>query len=114
RRGRSHFGLTLSGVGPASFKSGTREVVAHHASGPRDLDELPEYVDEDHKNGYPPRFDEPMDVEDTSDVTSLLEEDQGPMLVEEGPNMLLEKCRYWPACKNGDRCPNYHPSVLCK
>ncbi|EEC08638.1 NY-REN-37 antigen, putative [Ixodes scapularis] len=113
RRGRSHFVLTLSGVGPASFKSGTREVVAHHASGPKDLDELPEYVNEDHENGYPPRFDEPMDVEDTN---AVLEEDleEEPMLVEEGASKLLEKGRYWPAWKNGDRCPNHHPSVHCK
>ena len=26
----------------------------------------------------------------------------------------LEKCRFWPHCKNGDQCPFHHPSVECK
>ncbi|CAN8015727.1 unnamed protein product, partial [Ixodes persulcatus] len=106
-----HFVVTLNGVDPASFKSGTREVVAHHASGPGDLDELPEYVEEEDENGYPPRREDSMTAED-----GVLEEEleEEPMLVEEGPSKLLEKCRYWPACKNGDRCPYHHPSVPCK
>ncbi|EEC01696.1 conserved hypothetical protein [Ixodes scapularis] len=106
-----HFVVTLNGVDPASFKSGTREVVAHHASGPGDLDELPEYVEEEDENGYPSRREDSMAAEDTVLEEELEEE---PMLVEEGPSKLLEKCRYWPACKNGDRCPYHHPSVPCK
>lgn len=25
-----------------------------------------------------------------------------------------ERCRYWPACKNGDKCNYHHPTVTCK
>ncbi|KAL5474839.1 hypothetical protein EMCRGX_G026859 [Ephydatia muelleri] len=26
----------------------------------------------------------------------------------------LERCRFWPNCKNGDTCPYLHPSVACR
>ncbi|KAH9377727.1 hypothetical protein HPB48_015877 [Haemaphysalis longicornis] len=48
-------------------------------------------------------------------MEGVVEEDEEAMAVEEGGvPRLLEKCRYWPACKNGDRCPFHHPSVPCK
>ncbi len=27
---------------------------------------------------------------------------------------LSERCRYWPACKNGDKCEFQHPTTPCK
>lgn len=27
---------------------------------------------------------------------------------------LSERCKYWPACKNGDACVYHHPTTLCK
>ena len=27
---------------------------------------------------------------------------------------LLERCKYWPACKNGDECAYHHPVLPCK
>ncbi|XP_027428220.1 zinc finger CCCH domain-containing protein 14 isoform X1 [Zalophus californianus] len=30
------------------------------------------------------------------------------------PEKLLERCKYWPACKNGDECAYHHPVSPCK
>ena len=30
------------------------------------------------------------------------------------PEKLLEHCKYWPACKNGDECAYHHPVSPCK
>ncbi|XP_069884432.1 zinc finger CCCH domain-containing protein 14 isoform X3 [Dipodomys merriami] len=30
------------------------------------------------------------------------------------PEKLLERCKYWPACKNGDECVYHHPVAPCK
>ncbi|XP_060037204.1 zinc finger CCCH domain-containing protein 14 isoform X3 [Erinaceus europaeus] len=30
------------------------------------------------------------------------------------PEKLLERCKYWPACKNGDECAFHHPVSPCK
>ncbi|XP_011355427.1 zinc finger CCCH domain-containing protein 14 isoform X2 [Pteropus medius] len=30
------------------------------------------------------------------------------------PEKLLERCKYWPACKNGDECAYHHPISPCK
>ncbi|XP_067412446.1 zinc finger CCCH domain-containing protein 14 isoform X3 [Emydura macquarii macquarii] len=27
---------------------------------------------------------------------------------------VLERCKYWPACKNGDECAYHHPTLSCK
>lgn len=27
---------------------------------------------------------------------------------------VLERCKYWPACKNGDECMYHHPTQPCK
>lgn len=34
--------------------------------------------------------------------------------VTQKPEKLLERCKYWPACKNGDECVYYHPISPCK
>ena len=26
----------------------------------------------------------------------------------------LERCKFWPQCKNGDRCSFHHPTTPCK
>ena len=33
---------------------------------------------------------------------------------EETRGEVLERCRFWPNCKNGDSCAYHHPSVPCK
>nr|XP_012601371.1 zinc finger CCCH domain-containing protein 14-like [Microcebus murinus] len=34
--------------------------------------------------------------------------------VAQKPEKLLERCKYWPACKNGDECAYHHPISPCK
>ncbi|XDC76514.1 hypothetical protein R6Z07F_007687 [Ovis aries] len=34
--------------------------------------------------------------------------------VAQKPEKLLERCKYWPACKNGDECAYHHPVLPCK
>ncbi|XP_039324732.1 zinc finger CCCH domain-containing protein 14 isoform X2 [Saimiri boliviensis] len=34
--------------------------------------------------------------------------------VPQKPEKLLERCKYWPACKNGDECAYHHPISPCK
>ncbi|XP_060274462.1 zinc finger CCCH domain-containing protein 14 isoform X5 [Ovis aries] len=34
--------------------------------------------------------------------------------VAQKPEKLLERCKYWPACKNGDECAYHHPVSPCK
>ncbi|XP_053456957.1 zinc finger CCCH domain-containing protein 14 isoform X5 [Nycticebus coucang] len=34
--------------------------------------------------------------------------------VTQKPEKLLERCKYWPACKNGDECAYHHPISPCK
>ncbi|XP_077535044.1 nuclear polyadenosine RNA-binding 2 isoform X3 [Haemaphysalis longicornis] len=117
------FVVTLDGVDPLSFKGssggggGGRQVLA---SG-RDLEELPEDEEEEMEEA-PPTARRPVKsrlitgpVTEVALMEGVVEEDEEAMAVEDGGvPRLLEKCRYWPACKNGDRCPFHHPSVPCK
>ncbi|XP_004837143.1 zinc finger CCCH domain-containing protein 14 isoform X1 [Heterocephalus glaber] len=34
--------------------------------------------------------------------------------VAQKPEKLLERCKYWPGCKNGDECAYHHPISPCK
>ncbi|XP_006879279.1 PREDICTED: zinc finger CCCH domain-containing protein 14, partial [Elephantulus edwardii] len=36
------------------------------------------------------------------------------LTVAQKPEKLLERCKYWPACKNGDECAYHHPVSPCK
>lgn len=35
-------------------------------------------------------------------------------LLEDNPPKINERCKYWPACKNGDKCEYHHPVTTCK
>ncbi|NWR32173.1 ZC3HE protein, partial [Tachuris rubrigastra] len=56
-------------------------------------------------------------AQQTQTVTRQLEDSDVDM---EELNMLqkqekvLERCKYWPACKNGDECVYHHPTLPCK
>ncbi|XP_077511546.1 nuclear polyadenosine RNA-binding 2 [Amblyomma americanum] len=115
------FVVTLDGVDPASFQGGGhREVLATTT----DLDELPEEEEEDgvEQQLVPQRPSvksrlrmPPPQVVDAELMEVGMVEEEEAMAVDGGTApRLLEKCRYWPACKNGDRCPFHHPSVPCK
>lgn len=115
------FVVTLDGVDPASFQgAGRREVLAG-----TELDELPEEAEDGEEQqlvqqrpSVKSRLRMPT-PQATSAGAELMEEgvvdEEEAMVVDNGAApRLLEKCRYWPACKNGDRCPFHHPSVPCK
>ncbi|KAM6202724.1 zinc finger CCCH domain-containing protein 14 [Rhynchocyon petersi] len=36
------------------------------------------------------------------------------LTVAQKPEKLLERCKYWPACKNGEECAYHHPTSPCK
>ncbi|XP_054987794.1 zinc finger CCCH domain-containing protein 14 isoform X4 [Sorex araneus] len=40
--------------------------------------------------------------------------DMSELNVIQKPEKLLERCKYWPACKNGDECAYHHPVSPCK
>uniref|UniRef100_A0A131XD31 Zinc finger CCCH domain-containing protein 14 n=1 Tax=Hyalomma excavatum TaxID=257692 RepID=A0A131XD31_9ACAR len=114
------FVVTLDGVDPTSFKSSNshREVLT---TGHHDLEELPE---EEEEEQLVPAASRRLPVKsrlmltavsntELMDDTPVVEEEES-MAVDDGAPHILEKCRYWPACKNGDRCPYHHPSVPCK
>jgi hypothetical protein len=56
-------------------------------------------------------LDEEMDDEfiETEDI-GVEEEGEDSM----NSGKLSERCRYWPACKNGDQCEFQHPTTPCK
>ncbi|KAM9238348.1 zinc finger CCCH domain-containing protein 14 isoform 1-T1 [Leptosomus discolor] len=50
-------------------------------------------------------------------VTRQLESCDGDMEqlnVLQKQEKVLERCKYWPACKNGDECVYHHPTLPCK
>ncbi|KAH6932661.1 hypothetical protein HPB50_008496 [Hyalomma asiaticum] len=110
------FVVTLDGVDPTSFKSSNshREVLT---TGHHDLEELPEEEEEEQlvpaaSRRLPVKSD--FRAKELMEDTPVVEEEEESMAVDDGAPHILEKCRYWPACKNGDRCPYHHPSVPCK
>ncbi|XP_065286282.1 zinc finger CCCH domain-containing protein 14 isoform X1 [Dermacentor albipictus] len=112
------FVVTLDGVDPTSFKSSNshRDVLTTG----HDLEELPEEEEEQlvpAASQRPPVKSRLM-IAPVSDAELMEEacvvEEEEAMAVDNGAPQILEKCRYWPACKNGDRCPFHHPSVPCK
>ena len=41
-------------------------------------------------------------------------ENDDDYLLGENPPKINERCKYWPACKNGDKCEYHHPVTTCK
>ncbi|XP_064460469.1 zinc finger CCCH domain-containing protein 14-like isoform X2 [Ornithodoros turicata] len=103
-----HFVVTLNGVDPNNFKVGSRDVVS---TGGQDLDELPLDADDElllEEDDYIPEEEEEVATGDIQVAEEPMEH------TETGVEKVKEKCRYWPACKNGDQCPYHHPTVPCK
>ncbi|XP_028915666.1 zinc finger CCCH domain-containing protein 14 isoform X3 [Ornithorhynchus anatinus] len=42
------------------------------------------------------------------------EAEESELNVLQKPEKLPERCKYWPACKNGDECAYHHPTSPCK
>ncbi|XP_028011666.2 zinc finger CCCH domain-containing protein 14 isoform X4 [Eptesicus fuscus] len=45
---------------------------------------------------------------------SFAHAEMSELSVAQKPEKLLERCKYWPACKNGDECAYHHPISPCK
>ncbi|XP_075388472.1 zinc finger CCCH domain-containing protein 14 isoform X3 [Tenrec ecaudatus] len=44
----------------------------------------------------------------------LTQVEMSELSVAQRPEKLVERCKYWPACKNGDECAYHHPISPCK
>ncbi|XP_036061630.1 zinc finger CCCH domain-containing protein 14 isoform X9 [Onychomys torridus] len=62
-----------------------------------------------------PRISPPVKEEEAKgDGTEKLQAEMTDLSVAQKPEKLLERCKYWPACKNGDECVYHHPISPCK
>ncbi|XP_004837146.1 zinc finger CCCH domain-containing protein 14 isoform X6 [Heterocephalus glaber] len=46
--------------------------------------------------------------------TLQISQEMSELSVAQKPEKLLERCKYWPGCKNGDECAYHHPISPCK
>ncbi|XP_032143575.1 zinc finger CCCH domain-containing protein 14 isoform X9 [Sapajus apella] len=62
-----------------------------------------------------PRISPPIKEEETKgDAIEKNQAEMSELSVAQKPEKLLERCKYWPACKNGDECAYHHPISPCK
>ncbi|XP_076979399.1 zinc finger CCCH domain-containing protein 14 isoform X8 [Tamandua tetradactyla] len=62
-----------------------------------------------------PRISPPIIEEETKgDNTEKSQAEMSELSMAQKPEKLLERCKYWPACKNGDECAYHHPVSPCK
>ncbi|XP_073656253.1 zinc finger CCCH domain-containing protein 14 isoform X15 [Tursiops truncatus] len=62
-----------------------------------------------------PRMSSPIKEEETKgDNIDKSQAEMSELSVAQKPEKLLERCKYWPACKNGDECAYHHPVSPCK
>ncbi|KAM9714319.1 zinc finger CCCH domain-containing protein 14 isoform 9-T9 [Dama dama] len=65
--------------------------------------------------GRVPRISSPIKEEEAKgDNIDKSQAEMSELSVAQKPEKLLERCKYWPACKNGDACPYHHPVSPCK
>uniref|UniRef100_A0A2K6SA91 Zinc finger CCCH domain-containing protein 14 n=1 Tax=Saimiri boliviensis boliviensis TaxID=39432 RepID=A0A2K6SA91_SAIBB len=56
----------------------------------------------------------PTDVKIIGFLRNVEKAEMSELSVPQKPEKLLERCKYWPACKNGDECAYHHPISPCK
>nr|XP_014701352.2 zinc finger CCCH domain-containing protein 14 isoform X5 [Equus asinus] len=49
-----------------------------------------------------------------AETLQMSQAEMSELSVAQKPEKLLERCKYWPACKNGDECAYHHPVSPCK
>ncbi|XP_077906816.1 zinc finger CCCH domain-containing protein 14 isoform X12 [Ictidomys tridecemlineatus] len=49
-----------------------------------------------------------------AETLQISQAEMSELSVVQKPEKLLERCKYWPACKNGDECAYHHPISPCK
>ncbi|XP_043328670.1 zinc finger CCCH domain-containing protein 14 isoform X6 [Cervus canadensis] len=65
--------------------------------------------------GRVPRISSPIKEEEAKgDNIDKSQAELSELSVAQKPEKLLERCKYWPACKNGDACAYHHPVSPCK
>ncbi|XP_055394831.1 zinc finger CCCH domain-containing protein 14 isoform X6 [Bubalus kerabau] len=65
--------------------------------------------------GRAPRISSPIKEEEAKgDNIDKSQAEMSELSVAQKPEKLLERCKYWPACKNGDECAYHHPVSPCK
>nr|KAF6488479.1 zinc finger CCCH-type containing 14 [Rousettus aegyptiacus] len=61
------------------------------------------------------RISPPIKEEETKgDNIEKIQAEMSELSLPQKPEKLLERCKYWPACKNGDECAYHHPVSPCK
>ncbi|XP_061037143.1 zinc finger CCCH domain-containing protein 14 isoform X7 [Eubalaena glacialis] len=62
-----------------------------------------------------PRISSPIKEEETKgDNIDKSQAEMSELSVAQKPEKLLERCKYWPACKHGDECAYHHPVSPCR
>ncbi|XP_068398016.1 zinc finger CCCH domain-containing protein 14 isoform X8 [Eschrichtius robustus] len=62
-----------------------------------------------------PRISSPIKEEETKgDTIDKSQAEMSELSVAQKPEKLLERCKYWPACKHGDECAYHHPVSPCR
>ncbi|XP_040083445.1 zinc finger CCCH domain-containing protein 14 isoform X4 [Oryx dammah] len=65
--------------------------------------------------GRVPRISSPIKEEEAKgDNIDKSQAELSELSVAQKPEKLPERCKYWPACKNGDECAYHHPVSPCK
>ncbi|XP_004837145.1 zinc finger CCCH domain-containing protein 14 isoform X5 [Heterocephalus glaber] len=49
-----------------------------------------------------------------AETLQISQAEMSELSVAQKPEKLLERCKYWPGCKNGDECAYHHPISPCK
>ncbi|XP_065797769.1 zinc finger CCCH domain-containing protein 14 isoform X4 [Muntiacus reevesi] len=49
-----------------------------------------------------------------AETLQISQAEMSELSVAQKPEKLLERCKYWPACRNGDACAYHHPASPCK
>ncbi|KAM9645231.1 zinc finger CCCH domain-containing protein 14 isoform 4-T4 [Trichechus inunguis] len=49
-----------------------------------------------------------------AETLHISQAEMSELSVAQKPEKLLERCKYWPGCKNGDECAYHHPVSPCK
>ncbi|CAI9158460.1 unnamed protein product [Rangifer tarandus platyrhynchus] len=49
-----------------------------------------------------------------AETLQISQAEMSELSVAQKPEKLLKRCKYWPACKNGDECAYHHPVSPCK
>uniref|UniRef100_A0A8C6BSJ3 Zinc finger CCCH domain-containing protein 14 n=1 Tax=Monodon monoceros TaxID=40151 RepID=A0A8C6BSJ3_MONMO len=73
----------------------------------RQFEYLQEVVDFESQSGT-------TDVKIIGFLRNIEKAEMSELSVAQKPEKLLERCKYWPACKNGDECAYHHPVSPCK